>query len=162
VPPSSALRPLRQELARFAARHRGLLFEDKGATLAVHYRRAPGLAAHVHRTLRSKLATTPHGTTWRLQPGKGILEVKPNGRDKGTAILEYLTEAPFAGRLPVFVGDDRSDEYGFAAVTRGGGWAVKVGPGRTNAQYRLPDVAAVRRWLAALAPGVATTPRIKR
>jgi trehalose 6-phosphate phosphatase len=161
-PPLPALRPLRRDLARFAAQHDGLLFEDKGATLAVHYRRAPRLAAHVHRTLRTTLATTKDGAAWRLQPGKGILEVKPNGRDKGTAIIEYLAEPPFAGRLPVFVGDDRTDEYGFVAVTRAGGWAVKVGHGRTNAHYRLPDVAAVRRWLAALVPAAAPASRRSR
>jgi trehalose 6-phosphate phosphatase len=96
------------------------------------------------------LATTAPGTAWRLQSGKGILELRPRGRDKGTAILEYMMEPPFAGRLPVFVGDDCTDEYGFVAVTHAGGWAVKVGHGRTNAHYRLPDVPAVRRWLAAL------------
>ena len=72
-----------------------------------------------------------------------MLEIKPDGRDKGTAILDHA-EPPFAGRLPVFVGDDLTDEYGFAAVTTAGGWAVKVGRGRTHAHYRLPDVAAVR------------------
>ncbi len=66
-----------------------------------------------------------------------------------------MREPPFAGRLPVFVGDDFTDEYGFAAVTITGGWAVKVGRGRTDAHFRLPDVAAVRRWLAALVSDIA-------
>jgi trehalose 6-phosphate phosphatase len=144
------LQRLRRELTRFAARHEGLLFEDKGATLALHYRLAPGLASHVHRTLRAQLATAAVSAEWRLQPGKGILEIKPDGRDKGTAILEYMAEPPFAGRLPVFIGDDLTDEFGFTAVTRLGGWAVKVGPDRTCALYRLPDVAVVRRWLTAV------------
>ena len=123
------LERLRRELARFATRHPGLLLEDKGATLALHYRRAPELAAHVHRTLRTMLRTTAVSAEWRLQPGKRILEIKPDGRDKGTAILEYMAEPPFAGRLPVFVGDDLTDEYGFVAATHLGGWAVKVGRG---------------------------------
>lgn len=152
-PSLAGLGRLRRELARFAARHDGLLLEDKGSTLALHYRQAPRLAAHVHRTLRAQLAAG-NGTeaAWGLQPGKGLLEIKLSGRDKGTAILEYMGEPPFAPRVPVFVGDDLTDEYGFAAVTRAGGWAVKVGVGRTNARYRLPDVAAVRRWLGAIAP----------
>ena len=75
--------------------------------------------------------------------------------DKGTVILEYMEEAPFASRLPVFVGDDKTDEYGFVAVTIAGGWAVKVGRGTTSAQYRLPNVAAVRKWLSALGAGAA-------
>ena len=146
------LERLRRELARFATRHPGLLLEDKGATLALHYRRAPGLAAHVHRTLRTMLRTTAVSAQWRLQPGKRILEIKPDGRDKGTAMLEYMAEPPFAGRLPVFVGDDLTDEYGFVAATHLGGWAVKVGRGPTRARFRLPDVAAVRAWLGAEAP----------
>jgi trehalose 6-phosphate phosphatase len=144
---------LRHDLARFAARHEGLHLEDKGTTFALHYRAAPRLASHVHRAMRAHLAAVvafePH---WKLQPGKGLLEIGPAGRDKGTAILEYLTEPPFAQRVPVFVGDDRTDEYGFTAVASLDGWAVKVGRGRTNAQFRLADVGAVRRWLAALLP----------
>ncbi|HET7032160.1 MAG TPA: trehalose-phosphatase [Casimicrobiaceae bacterium] len=146
------LERLRRELARFATRHPGLLLEDKGATLALHYRRAPGLAAHVHRTLRTMLRTTAVSAQWRLQPGKRILEIKPDGRDKGTAMLEYMAEPPFSGRLPVFVGDDLTDEYGFVAATHLGGWAVKVGRGPTRARFRLRDVAAVRAWLGAEAP----------
>jgi trehalose 6-phosphate phosphatase len=143
---------LRRELARFAARHQGLLLEDKGATLALHYRLAPGLASHVHRTLRTHLpAAGAPGSGWRLQPGKGVLEIKPDGRDKGTAVREYLRERPFAGRVPVFVGDDRTDEFGFAAAAAAGGLGVKVGRGPTQARHRLRNVTAVRRWLAALA-----------
>ena len=139
---------LRRELKRFAALHDGVYLEDKGATLALHYRQAPRLASHVHRTLRAQLAIGAGGRAWRLQPGKGILEVQQVGRDKGTAIGEFMAEPPFRGRLPVFLGDDQSDEFGFETVTRIGGWSVKVGPGTTCARYRLPNVAAVRRWLA--------------
>jgi trehalose 6-phosphate phosphatase len=146
------LERLRRELWRFTTRHPGLLLEDKGATLALHYRRAPELAAHVHRTLRTMLRETAVSAQWRLQPGKRILEIKPDGRDKGTAMLEYMAESPFAGRLPVFVGDDLTDEYGFVAATHLGGWAVKVGRGATRARFRLRDVAAVREWLAAVSP----------
>ena len=94
--------------------------------------------------------------SWRLQPGKAMVEIVPSGRDKGTAIQEYMAESPFRGRMPVFVGDDRSDEQGFTAVEDLGGLAIKVGPGRTLARYRLRDVGAVCRWLgAALAPAAA-------
>ena len=156
--PMPGFAQLRRELERFAARHEGVWLEDKGATLALHYRQAPRLASHVHRTLRAQLAIGTGGRAWRLQPGKGILEVQQDGRDKGTAIGEFMAEPPFHGRLPVFIGDDRTDEYGFATVTRMGGWSVKVGPGTTGASYRLPDVAAVRRWLAG--PLLARTPRL--
>jgi trehalose 6-phosphate phosphatase len=137
---------LREDMARFAARHKGLLFEDKGTAFAIHYRRAPALASIVHRTLRRHAA---HASIvgWHLQRGKGILELRPEGRDKGTAIVDYLREPPFEGRKPVFVGDDLTDEFGFDAVAALGGQAVKVGPGPTSASYRLPDVSAVREWL---------------
>jgi trehalose 6-phosphate phosphatase len=149
---TSALRSLRAALTRFVARHEGLLLEDKGATLAVHYRLAPGLASHVHRTLKTWLASSDATKGLRLQPGKRVLEIKPDGRDKGTAVREYLQERPFAGRVPVYVGDDHTDEYGFAAAAAAGGWSVKVGPGRTHARFRLPDVASVGDWLRAALP----------
>ena len=136
-----------------AKRHPQLLLEDKGASLALHYRGSPELASHVHRTLRRSLAPDEG---YELQPGKMLLEVRPEGRDKGTAIDDFMAEAPFAGRVPVFVGDDLTDEHGFAVVERLGGWTVKVGPGRTAARFRLPDPAAVRQWLLApveAAPG---------
>jgi len=152
APAPAGIERLRAEIGELVARHPGLLLEDKGSTLALHYRRAPHLAGHVHRTVRAHLASAiAEGATLRLQTGKGIVEVRPDGRDKGTAVLEYMAEPPFAGRMPIFVGDDRTDEYGFAAALRTGGWGVKVGPGRTNAHFRLPDVAAVRGWLGALA-----------
>jgi trehalose 6-phosphate phosphatase len=137
---------LRKLLRRLAKRHPQLLLEDKGAALALHYRSTPQLASHVHRMLRQSI--TEDGG-YELQPGKLLLEVRPEGRDKGAAIDDFMAEDPFAGRLPVFVGDDLTDEHGFAAVERLGGWTVKVGPGRTAARFRLPDPSAVRRWLMA-------------
>ncbi len=141
---------LREGMARLVARHEGLLLEDKGATLALHYGLAPQLAGYVHRAVRAEVAlAAAAGATLRLQRGKRIVEVKPGGRDKGTAVVAFMSETPFHGRRPVFVGDDLTDEFGFAAVESLGGWAVKVGGGATRAHYRLPDVDAVRVWLAA-------------
>jgi trehalose 6-phosphate phosphatase len=144
---TATLEQLRALFTAFARRHEGLLLEDKGASLALHYRGAPGLAAHVHRTMRETVAAS--GTNdYRLEPGKRLLELRPDARDKGTAIRDFMAEPPFRGRCPVFVGDDLGDEHGFAVVRHMGGWAVKVGPGATRAQHRLPDVAAVVAWLA--------------
>lgn len=162
TPEPDGIEQLRAAIGKLASQHEGLLLEDKGSTLALHYRRAPQLAGHLHRAVRAQLATAiAAGASLQLQSGKRIVEIRPGGRDKGTAISEYMLESPFAGRTPVFVGDDRTDEYGFEAVARAGGWGVKVGRGPTLAAYRLPDVAAVRRWLArplsvvgADAPGV--------
>jgi trehalose 6-phosphate phosphatase len=146
APKTATLERLRALLTEFARSHEGLLLEDKGATLAVHYRKAPQLAAHVHKTLRETVAASGT-TTYRLQAGKMLLELRPDNRDKGTAIRDFMSERPFKGRCPVFIGDDRTDEHGFALINAIGGWSIKVGPGGTRARYRLPHVAAVRAWL---------------
>jgi trehalose 6-phosphate phosphatase len=140
---------LRRCIATWAEAVPGVLFEDKGISLAVHYRQAPHLGGAVLHALRECLER--FGDEFRLQPGKMILEVQPAGKDKGTATMDFMQEAPFAGRIPVFVGDDISDEHGFAVVNSLGGHSVKVGPGPPDARWRMPDVATVRRWLRELA-----------
>lgn len=141
---------LRDLFAAFASRHPGIVVEHKGASLALHYRAVPGLASHVHQAIRS--AVDGVEGTWTVEGGKRLVEVRPDGRDKGRAIADFIAEPPFAGRRPVFAGDDRGDEHGFRVVERAGGIAIKVGAGRTCARHRLPDVDAVRAWIAALAP----------
>lgn len=132
-------------LSRFAAPHRGLIVENKGMSLALHYRLAPRLRKLAEAKMRELAMHI--GPEYGLQEGKQVLELKPSGRDKGTAIEEFMLEPPFAGRLPVFIGDDVTDEFGFACVNRLGGHAVKVGPGASVAAWRIADAAAVRRWL---------------
>lgn len=151
-PPQRELDLMRREMAALAAAHPGVLFEDKGATLALHFRAVPAAGAPLRDALEPLLAAL--GADFRLQPGKMVLELKPAGKDKGTAVAEFLQEAPFAGRRPVFLGDDVTDEYGFRVVDARGGYAVKVGEGDSAAPWRLADVSAVRRWLGAC---VATT-----
>lgn len=132
----------------------GLILEDKGLTLAVHFRQNPALEGQVAEALQRIVGDA--GAAVRLQPGKCVLEVKPAGRDKGTAIAEFMSEAPFRGRRPVFVGDDVTDEYGFSVVNGLGGDSIKVGDGETAARWRLDNVQAVRAWLEdvlAHAPG---------
>jgi trehalose 6-phosphate phosphatase len=87
------------------------------------------------------------GDAFELQTGKFVVEVKPSGKDKGDAIAEFMAEPPFAGRQPVFLGDDLTDERGFEIVNRLGGHSIKVGPGITRARLRLFDARAVLRWL---------------
>lgn len=143
----AAKRAMQCRLAPLLARYPGLRLEDKGLTLALHYRQAPQLAGYLHRVLRGWLAQ--HGAGLHLQAGKRVLEIKPAGVDKGSAIGAFMAEPPFRGRTPICIGDDVTDEYGFAMVNRLGGYAIKVGQGRTCAGWRLPDVDAVRAWLAA-------------
>jgi trehalose 6-phosphate phosphatase len=146
---------LRDLFSNFAARHPGILVEHKGASLALHYRQVPELASHVHRSVRDAMEDVEG--SWTVEGGKRLVEIRPGGRNKGRAIADFMGERPFAGRRAVFVGDDRGDEHGFRVVDKARGIAVKVGNGPTSARYRLPDVDAVRAWIAALVPGPATS-----
>jgi trehalose 6-phosphate phosphatase len=133
------------ELAGFTARHPGILLEDKGLSVALHFRLRPELRETVEREM-SRVAGTL-GTAWSLQPGRLVYEILPGGRDKGMAIDDFMGEPPFEGRVAVFVGDDLTDERGFTVVNHHGGLSVKVGTGETAAGWRLPDTVAVCRWL---------------
>ncbi len=143
--PPAAKAAIKTALAPVLARHPGLLLEDKGLTLALHYRLAPQLASYAHRLMAGLAAAANAGL--EVQRGRRVAEIKPAGKDKGAAVAAFLAEPPFKGRRPVFIGDDLNDEHGFAAVNRLEGISVKVGKGASCARYRLPDVAAVRRWL---------------
>ncbi|HEX4942994.1 MAG TPA: trehalose-phosphatase [Usitatibacteraceae bacterium] len=139
-------------LRRLALEHPGLLLEEKGVSLALHYRGDPSAAALVEREARR--VADALGDDFELQSGKHVCEVKPSGKNKGTAIAEFMAEVPFTGRPPVFVGDDLTDELGFELVNRIGGHSVKVGPGPTRAHWRLGNADEVRLWLSDFAaPG---------
>jgi trehalose 6-phosphate phosphatase len=143
--PVETLAPAKQALLEFAGRHPGLVLEDKGASLALHYRLAPQLEQAAFEALRR--ASAPLGGAVQTQGGKMVWELKPAGADKGLAIDEFMREPPFAGRTPVFLGDDVTDEYGFRVVNRLGGHSIKVGAGDTQARWRLANPAAARTWL---------------
>ena len=134
---------LRAEAEAYAERG-GLWLESKGrTTFAIHYRRAPEREDDVLAFLDSLVA----GHDLMVQPGKMVAEVKPAKLDKGTAIGRLMEHAPFAGRVPLFMGDDLTDEHGFRAVLAVGGIAIKVGEGATIAPKRLADTDAVRAFL---------------
>jgi len=139
----------RDALASLARRHPELLFEDKGATLAMHYRHAPRLQELVESTLGA-IARRSAGE-WTLQTGKMVRELVPHGKNKGGAIAAFLHEPPFAERIPIFIGDDDTDEHGFALVRKLGGHTIKVGGEPSVAQYRIADASGVRVWLGAYA-----------
>lgn len=146
--PAVRLAAARNQLRELVTRYPQLTLEDKGLSLALHFRVAPTLASLAHRVMRAVQA--PLATDYVLQAGKCVIELRPAGSDKGRAVLEYLAELPFAGRRPVFVGDDATDEHAFVVVNQHGGISVKVGHGRTRADFRLAGVDAVHEWLAAL------------
>ncbi|RPH44860.1 MAG: trehalose-phosphatase, partial [Lysobacterales bacterium] len=136
----------RAVLEEFVQRHPGLLLEDKGHSLAVHFRRAPYLSADVYGVLR--LVREDLGRRFTLQAAKCVFEIRPAGRSKGTSIAEFMTQRPFSRRTPIFVGDDLTDEEGFAVVNALGGVSIRVGaPSMTIAHHRLRNVSEVIQWL---------------
>lgn len=148
-----------RRLDAFVRGRAGLEMEHKGLSLALHWRRAPSLGDAARAVMAREL--TVLGAAWRMQEGKMVCEILAAGHDKGSAIEAFMREAPFRGRLPVFAGDDLTDEAGFAAVNALGGMTVRVGPGTTCAHHVLADVKALRcwvaAWLAAQAPRGAST-----
>lgn len=146
--PTQGLDRARERLTRATAGKRGLLLEDKGLSLALHYRRAPQLAGYAHRVTRALLRDV--GPQFGIQAGKRVVELKPAGRDKGVAVMEFMQDLPFRGRTPVFIGDDATDEFGFATVNQLQGHSVKVGRGPTVARWRLQNVKGVEQWLRSI------------
>lgn len=157
-----ALFDVRMRLDTYARSWPGLLVEDKGVAVAMHFRRAPLLADEVRAFVTA--AVMPHADTLVVRTGRAVVEVGPRGIDKGGAIAAFLAAPPFAGRRPVAIGDDLTDEDGFALARRHGGFAILVGglrPG-TAASHRLADVAAARTWLASLPAALAASEAAKR
>jgi trehalose 6-phosphate phosphatase len=142
------LDPARTALAALVQAHPGTLLEDKGRTVAVHFRLAPQFESNVREAVMA--IATNLGSRYQVLSGNMMLEIKPRGFNKGASVKEFMQEAPFAGRLPVYVGDDLTDLDGFRAVDDQGGISIAVG-NRVQAQYHLPDPAAVRAWLQGIA-----------
>lgn len=135
---------LRTELQDAMASWPGTQLEVKGMAFALHYRQATQHEQDVMRLAEQSVKRFPG---LALQPGKCVVEIKPAGIDKGAAISDFMQQPPFAGRTPVFIGDDLTDEKGFLAVNARQGVSIKVGEGSTQAHYRLHDVDAVYGWL---------------
>lgn len=133
-------------------RHPGLKLERKTLALSVHYRHAPEMEALCRQMLAQAVALSPG---LDMMQGKSVFDVKPASANKGAAIAAFMAEAPFAGRVPLFAGDDVTDEAGFEQVQRMGGHAIKVGSGPSVSRHRCAGVAELAAWLksAQRAPG---------
>lgn len=142
------LQPAADSAADLARSHAGLRVEIKSSTVALHYRQAPALQALCLQVMQDAASRTP-GV--ELLHGKCVIEIKPAGVSKGTAIRAFMAQAAFAGRRPLFAGDDVTDESGFAVVQALGGQGIKVGDGPTLARHRCATPALLRQWLAAAA-----------
>ena len=134
----------RTALTALVTAHPSTLLEDKGRTIAVHFRMAPHAEAAVREVVCASAALL--GNNYHIQEGNMMLEIKPRGFSKGSAIKAFMLEPPFSGRKPVFVGDDLTDQEGFKAVEDQGGISIAVGD-RVRGQFHMDNPAAVRHWL---------------
>jgi trehalose 6-phosphate phosphatase len=149
---AAALDRLRPELILAARRWPGVWLEDKGRTLALHYRDAPENSVEIGDIAAALMRGT--GDCLRLIAGNMVVELQPRHYGKGGAIAAFMAEPPFRGRVPVFLGDDTTDEDGFAEINRRGGVSIRVGApaASTAASFMLPSVAAVLAWLSGNSP----------
>ncbi|OSN10221.1 hypothetical protein AU512_09675 [Lonsdalea iberica] len=135
-------------LKYWVSQHPGTFLEAKEDTaVALHYRQCPQFEPEAARLVSALVEDYPQ---WATQQGKCVVEIKPENVNKGVALRAFMTETPFRGRTPVFVGDDLTDEQGFDAAQALGGIAIKIGAGPTCATYRLASVDAVGAWLSCL------------
>jgi len=147
VPLSAALK---DRLAKVADLGPGVLVEDKGYSLALHYRQAPAKAAELMSAIDRICASAPQEAV-EILPGKFVVDVKPAAINKGDAVRELMQHPPFAGRHPIFIGDDTTDLTVFDTVPTFGGRAYSVGDitADVDGHFETPEI--VRSWLARIA-----------
>ncbi len=128
------------EAARIVEAHPGALLEQKQRGFVLHYRADPSLGPALRDAAERLIA--PQGDRFQLMSALMAWEIRPRGADKGSAVLALASEGPFAGRLPIFIGDDVTDEDGMAAARGLGGAGLRV-----DDWFGTPD--DVRAWLLA-------------
>jgi trehalose 6-phosphate phosphatase len=147
---------LKERLKQIARQHPGVTIEDKGYSVALHYRSQPGAGPRLQQAVGRLCRTQPAGSV-ELLAGKAVIEVKTAGFNKGTAVRELMTHPPFAGRVPIFIGDDITDEHAFAAMPEYNGIAISVGRELPGIASRFQSPAEVRDWLDRISRQAVTT-----
>jgi trehalose 6-phosphate phosphatase len=137
---------LRGQLTALSERLGGVILEDKGYSIAIHYRLAPQHAESVHEAVAAACAPYPHGAI-EVLPGKAVIEVKPASFDKGTGIRALMANPPFLARRPLFIGDDVTDEAAFAVLPEFDGLGFSVGRRFEGLAGCFPTPGDVRHWL---------------
>jgi len=140
---------LKRRLAAIARLSPGILLEDKGYSLALHYRLAPHAEKAIYEAIALIRADLPDAPI-ELMPGKCVYEIKHSGFNKATGVLELMAHEPFRGRRPIFIGDDVTDESVFALMPDLGGLAFSVGRRATGVADHFDEPRDVRQWLARL------------
>jgi trehalose 6-phosphate phosphatase len=149
---------LKRRLAAIAKLSPGILLEDKGYSLALHYRLAPHAEKAIYEAVSLIRADLPNAPI-EILPGKCVCEIKHSGFTKATGVRELMTHAPFRGRLPFFIGDDVTDESVFAIMPDFGGLAFSVGRRAQGVAGHFDEPRDVRAWLAHLADNEAAAKR---
>jgi trehalose 6-phosphate phosphatase len=144
---------LKRRLAAIARLSPGILLEDKGYSLALHYRLAPHAEKAIYEAVSLIRADLPNASI-EVLPGKCVCEIKPSGFDKATGVRELMTHEPFLGRRPIFIGDDVTDESVFAAMPGLGGIAFSVGRHAQGVAGQFDEPSHVRAWLLRLVPPI--------
>ncbi len=148
---------LKQRLKEIAVRHPGVAVEDKGYSLGLHYHSAIERELEVINDV-FRICKIFQPDSYELVTGRDNIEVKAVGFDKGSAVRELMTHPPFAGRTPIFVGDDITDKTAFAVMPEFHGVAISVGrkvPGKLDTLQTPCDV---RRWLERISSDVVLRP----
>src|SRR6202163_647641 len=151
-------RELKRRLAAIAKLSPGILLEDKGYSLALHYRLAPHAEKAIYEAVSLIRADLPNAPI-EVLPGKCVYEINHSGFNKATGVRELMTHEPFKGRRPVFIGDDVTDEAVFAIVPEFGGLAFSVGRHAAGVADYFDEPRDVRAWLARLVDGEAAARR---
>ncbi|RYX88524.1 MAG: trehalose-phosphatase, partial [Bradyrhizobiaceae bacterium] len=137
---------LKRRLAAIAKLSPGILLEDKGYSLALHYRLAPHAEKAIYDAVSAIRADLPNAPI-EVLPGKFVCEIKPAGFTKATGVVELMKREPFAGRRPIFLGDDVTDESVFAIMPGMGGLAFSVGRHAQGVAGHFAEPRDVRAWL---------------
>ena len=141
---------IREIFAGLAEHIPGLLLEDKKSALALHYRLAPE-AEPVLKSAMEKHAALFAAEKVNILHGKAVIEVRPHGIDKGSAVLKLARQKPFKGRAVLFGGDDTTDMDGFRILPELGGRGFSVGRRFAGAEHVFDTPRAVRQWLSRVA-----------
>jgi trehalose 6-phosphate phosphatase len=149
---------LKRRLAAIAKLSPGILLEDKGYSLALHYRLAPHAERAIYEAVSLIRADLPNAPI-EVMPGKCVCEIKHSGFNKATGVLELMTHEPFKGRRPIFIGDDVTDESVFAIMPDLGGLAFSVGRRAKGVANHFDEPRDVREWLAQLVEDAAASAR---
>lgn len=140
---------LKRRLAAIARLSPGILLEDKGYSLALHYRLAPQAEQAIYAAVSLIRADLPNAPI-EVLPGKCVCEIKHSGFTKASGVRELMTHGPFKGRRPLFIGDDVTDESVFAIMPDLDGLAFSVGRRAKGVAGHFDEPGDVRRWLARL------------